>query len=145
MSPRYGERLAEVGIEPSVDSRGESCDNSLTIAVGRLCKAEPIHRRTNRKSKGSVELARIEWASFSKLTNLTAFTLVRLGGGRSQLPATEFEATTIVTLTILTTDVGQSGPRSRRLCVQTRSDRRSHHGIGAVRPRRLCKGSPTTG
>jgi putative transposase len=42
---RYTERLAEAGIEPSVDSLGDCYDNALAETINRPCKAEVIHRR----------------------------------------------------------------------------------------------------
>ena len=39
------ERLAEAGIEPSVGSVGDSCDNALAETINGLYKAEVIHRR----------------------------------------------------------------------------------------------------
>jgi transposase InsO family protein len=46
VSFRYGERLAEAGIEPSVGSRSDAYDNVLAETINRLYKAELIHRRT---------------------------------------------------------------------------------------------------
>ncbi len=45
VSIRYSERLAEDGIEPSVGSRSNNCDNSLAETINGLYKAELIHRR----------------------------------------------------------------------------------------------------
>jgi len=44
VSIRYTERLAEAGVEPSVGSRGDSCDNALAETINGLYKAELIHR-----------------------------------------------------------------------------------------------------
>lgn len=37
VSIRYTERLAEAGIEPSVGSVGDSCDNALAEPINGLC------------------------------------------------------------------------------------------------------------
>lgn len=64
VSIRYTERLAEVGIEPSVGSKGDSYDNALAETINGLYKAELIHRRGPWKTKASVELATLEWVSW---------------------------------------------------------------------------------
>ena len=64
VSIRYGERLAEAGIEPSVGSKGDSYDNALAETINGLYKAEMIHRRAPWKTKASVELATLEWVSW---------------------------------------------------------------------------------
>ena len=64
VSIRYTERLAEAGIEPSVGSKGDSYDNALAETINGLYKAEMIHRRGPWKSRGSVELATLEWVSW---------------------------------------------------------------------------------
>ena len=61
---RYSERLAEAGIAPSVDSKGDSYDNALAETINWLYKAELIHRRAMWKAKESVELATLEWVSW---------------------------------------------------------------------------------
>jgi putative transposase len=60
---RDSERLAEVGIEPSVGSKGSSYDNAQAETINGLYKTELIHRRAPWKSKESVELATREWVS----------------------------------------------------------------------------------
>ncbi len=42
VSIRYTERLAEVGVEPSVRSVGDSYDNALAETINGLYKAEVI-------------------------------------------------------------------------------------------------------
>jgi len=64
VSIRYSERLAEVGIEPSVGSKGDSYDNALAETINGLYKAELIHRRAPWKTKEAVELATLEWVSW---------------------------------------------------------------------------------
>jgi putative transposase len=63
VSIRYSERLAEAGIEPSVGSTGDSCDNALAETINGLYKAEIIHRRGPWKTREAVELATLEWVS----------------------------------------------------------------------------------
>jgi putative transposase len=64
LSIRYGERLAEAGIEPSVGSKGDSYDNALAETINGLYKAEVIHRRVPWKTKQAVELATLELVSW---------------------------------------------------------------------------------
>jgi len=64
VSIRYSERLAEVGIEPSVGSTGDSYDNALAETINGLYKAELIHRRGPWKTREAVELATLEWVSW---------------------------------------------------------------------------------
>ncbi len=64
MSIRYTERLAEVGIEPSVGSVGDSYDNALAETINGLYKAEVIHRRGPWRSFEAVEFATLEWVDW---------------------------------------------------------------------------------
>ena len=64
VSIRYGERLAEAGIEPSVGSEGDSYDNALVETINELYKAELIHRRGPWKTHESVELGALERLSW---------------------------------------------------------------------------------
>ena len=64
MSIKYTERLAEVGIEPSVGSVGDSYDNALAETINGLYKAEVIHRRGPWKTKEAVELATLAWVAW---------------------------------------------------------------------------------
>lgn len=64
VSIRYTERLAEAGIEPSVDSKGDSYDNALAETINGLYKAELIHRRAPWKTVESLELATLEWVTW---------------------------------------------------------------------------------
>ena len=61
VSIRYTERLAEVGIEPSVGSRGDSYDNALAETIIGLYKTEVIRRRGPWRSLEDVEFATLEW------------------------------------------------------------------------------------
>ncbi len=84
VSIRYTERLAEAGIEPSVGSKGDSCDNALAETINGLYKAELIHRRGPWKTKESVELATLHWVSW--------FNGQRLMAPLGYVPPAEFEA-----------------------------------------------------
>jgi transposase InsO family protein len=64
VSIRYTERLAEAGIEPSVGSIGDSCDNALAEAINGLFKAEVIYRRSPWRSAEAVEFATLEWVDW---------------------------------------------------------------------------------
>lgn len=84
VSIRYSERLAEAGIEPSVGSRGDSYDNALAETINGLYKAELIHRRAPWTSRGSVELATLEWVAW--------FNQKRLHSSIGYIPPAEAEA-----------------------------------------------------
>lgn len=58
---RYTECLVEVGIDPSVGSKGDSYDNALAETINGLYKAEVIHRRGPWKSMESMEQATLKW------------------------------------------------------------------------------------
>lgn len=64
LSIRYGERLAESGIEPSVGSTGDSYDNALAESINGLYKAEVIHRRGPWRNVEAVEFATLEWVDW---------------------------------------------------------------------------------
>jgi transposase InsO family protein len=64
VSIRYTERLAEVGIEPSVGSVGDSYDNALAETINGLDKAELIHRRGPWRSFEVGELATLTWVDW---------------------------------------------------------------------------------
>jgi transposase InsO family protein len=80
----YTERLAQAGIEPSVDSRGNSYDNALAETINGLYKAELIHRRALWKTKEAVELATLEWVHW--------FNHIRLLEPIGYIPPAEAEA-----------------------------------------------------
>lgn len=84
LSIRYTERLAEVGIEASVGSKGDSYDNALAEAVNSLFKAEVIYRRGPWKSREDVELAMRVWVDW--------FNNRRLLEPLGYVPPMEFEA-----------------------------------------------------
>ena len=64
LSIKYTERLAEVGIEPSVGSVGDSYDNALAETLNGLYKAEVIQRRGPWTSLAAVEFATLEWVDW---------------------------------------------------------------------------------
>ena len=61
---RYTERLAEAGLEPSVDSVGDSYDNALAETINGLYKAEVIHRRPSWRTRDEVEWATLAWVDW---------------------------------------------------------------------------------
>jgi transposase InsO family protein len=72
VSIRYTERLIEVGIEPSVGSVGDSCDNALAETVNGLFKTEVIRRRGPWRSMEAVEFATLEWVDWYNNRRLLA-------------------------------------------------------------------------
>jgi transposase InsO family protein len=64
LSIKYTERLAEVGIEPSVGSVGDSYDNALAETVIGLYKTEVIRRRGPWRHLEDVEFATLEWVDW---------------------------------------------------------------------------------
>ena len=84
LSIRYSERLAEVGIESSVGSRGDSYDNALAETINGLYKAEVIHRRGPWRNLDAVEYATLEWVDW--------FNKRRLLEPIGNIPPAEYEA-----------------------------------------------------
>jgi transposase InsO family protein len=64
LSIRYTERLAEVGIETSVGSVGDSYDNAMAETVIGLYKAEEIRRNGPWRGLDAVEYATAEWVEW---------------------------------------------------------------------------------
>ena len=64
VSIRYTERLAQVGIEPSVGSVGDSYDNALAESVIGLYKTELIGRCGPWRTVEAVELATLAWVDW---------------------------------------------------------------------------------
>ena len=60
-SIRYTNRLAELGITPSVGSRGDSYDNALAETIIGLYKTELVRPRGPWRTVDEVELATLEW------------------------------------------------------------------------------------
>ncbi len=84
VSIRYTERLAEAGIEPSVDSEEDSFDNALAETISGLYKAELIYRQSWR-SREAVEIATLKWVHW--------FNHQRLLGSIGYIPPAGAEAT----------------------------------------------------
>jgi putative transposase len=63
-SLKYGERLAEAGIRPSVGSVGDSYDNALAETINGLFKTELIKPRGPWKTVEDVEFATAEWVDW---------------------------------------------------------------------------------
>ncbi|GGG37707.1 hypothetical protein GCM10010964_26930 [Caldovatus sediminis] len=61
---RYTDRLLRAGIEPSVGSVGESCDNALAETVIGLVRTEAIHRRRPWRSLDAGEYATLDWVDW---------------------------------------------------------------------------------
>ena len=64
LSIRYTERLAEVGIESSVGSVGDSYDNALAESIIGLYKTEVIRARGPWRHMDNVEYATLEWVDW---------------------------------------------------------------------------------
>ena len=64
LSLTYTDRLAELGIAPSVGSRGDSYDNALAEAVNAAYKTELINRGKPWRCIDDVELATAEWVAW---------------------------------------------------------------------------------
>ncbi len=64
LSIRYTERLAEMGVEPSVGSVGDSYDNALAETIIGLYKTEVIHHRGPWRHLEAVEYATLEWVDW---------------------------------------------------------------------------------
>lgn len=64
LSIRYTERLAQIGIEPSVGTVGDSYDNALAETVIGLYKTELVRRRGPWRHVDAVELATLRWVDW---------------------------------------------------------------------------------
>jgi putative transposase len=64
LSMRYTTRLAEVEIEPSVGSRGDSYDNAMAESIIGLFKTEVIHRLGPWRTLEAVEFATLTWVDW---------------------------------------------------------------------------------
>ena len=84
LSIRYTERLAEVGVEPSVGSVGDSYDNALAETIFGLFKTEVIRRNGPWRNIEEVEFATLEWVDW--------FNNRRLLEPIGDIPPVEFEA-----------------------------------------------------
>lgn len=86
-SVRYGERLAEIGAQPSIGSVGDSFDNALAETVNGYFKAELIYgpaRSGPWKTVEDVELATLSWVHWHNTARLHSYL--------NDVPPTEFEA-----------------------------------------------------
>ena len=63
LSIRCAERLGEAGIDMSVGSVGDSCDNALAESVIGLFKTEVVKHLGPWKSVGQVEWETLQWVS----------------------------------------------------------------------------------
>jgi len=61
LSIRYGDRLAEAGIEASVGSAGDAYDNAMAETLNGLYKAEVIWRQGPWRNREAVEKATLDW------------------------------------------------------------------------------------
>jgi putative transposase len=84
LSMRYTDRLAAVGIAPSVGSRGDSYDNALAEPVIGLFKTEVVRRNGPWRHLEAVEFATLEWVDW--------FNHRRLLEPIGYLPPVEYEA-----------------------------------------------------
>ena len=85
-SIRYGERLAELGAQPSIGTVGDSYDNALAETVNGLYKTELIRGPGQGpwKTVDDVELATLGWVHWLNTD--------RLHGYLGDVPPAEFEA-----------------------------------------------------
>ena len=81
---RYGDRLVDAGINPSVGSVGDSYDNSLAETIIGLYKTEVVRRRGPWRTIDDVEFATLEWVHW--------FNTRRLFGPIGYVPPAEHEA-----------------------------------------------------
>ena len=84
----YGERLAEIGVVPSIGTVGDSYENALAETVNGYYKAELIRgpaRKGSWKTVEEVELATLTWVHWHNTA--------RLHGYLGDVPPAEFEAT----------------------------------------------------
>jgi transposase InsO family protein len=84
LSIRYADRLAEVGIAPSVGSVGDSYDNALAETINGLYKTEVIRQQGPWRNIEDVEFATLTWVDW--------FNHRRLLEPIGSVPPAEFEA-----------------------------------------------------
>jgi len=71
LSIRYTDRMAEVGVQASVGTTGDSYDNALAETVNGLYKTEVIHYLKEQwNGVNDVELATLEWVDWFNKTRL---------------------------------------------------------------------------
>lgn len=64
LSIRYGERLREAGIEPSVGNVGDSYDNAMAETINGLYKAELVHKQGPWKTVEALEWETLNWVTW---------------------------------------------------------------------------------
>ena len=84
LSLAYTDRLLELGIAPSVGSRGDSYDNALAEAVNAAYKSELISRGKPWRCIDDVELSTAEWVAW--------YNQERLHEALGYVPPAEYEA-----------------------------------------------------
>jgi putative transposase len=84
LSLAYTDRLAELGIAPSVGSRGDSYDNALAEAVNAAYKTELINRGKPWRCIDDVELSTAQWVAW--------YNQERLHEALGYVPPAEYEA-----------------------------------------------------
>lgn len=84
LSLTYTDRLAELGITPSVGSRDDSYDNALAEAVNAAYKSELINRGKPWRCIDDVELSTAEWVAW--------YNQERLHEALGYVPPVEYEA-----------------------------------------------------
>ena len=82
-SIRYGERLAELGAQPSIGTVGDSYDNALAETINGLYKTELIRRQGPWRTVDDIELATLQWVHW--------FNTERLHSALGDVPPAEFE------------------------------------------------------
>ena len=70
LSIKYTERLADAGIDASLGSVGDSCDNALAESTIGLFKTEVINFRGPWKSLAQVEWETLTWVDWYNTTRL---------------------------------------------------------------------------
>ena len=80
---RYGERLAEAGIIPSIGSVGDSYDNALAESTIGLFKTELVELHGPWRTRTEAELAVLEYINW--------FNTARLHGELDHVPPREHE------------------------------------------------------
>jgi putative transposase len=83
LSLRYTDRLAEMGVAPSVGSVGDSYDKAMAESIIGLYKTEVIRRRGPWRNLDEVEYATLEWIDW--------FNNRRLLGPIGDIPPVELE------------------------------------------------------
>ncbi len=74
LSIRYTERLAEIGIEPSVGRVGNSYDNALAETIDGLYKTELVHRQGPWRGLENLEMPTrgwVNWLNYRRLLGPT--------------------------------------------------------------------------